>query len=1008
MAETTFISNTGIQFIHFKSKVEIDKLRQIKFVYFEDVDLNRKRFWLEELISLKDLDCYIRKRDVSKVIINNGTAAPTYNLVDTKTFNEGQAQVFEIGNIQQVFRNLEGKWLPLPVFKNNSINQDFFGPTDWVRMMIKSIDKENIEIVLAIDTSLAKNDQETSSPMLSENPQENKFKLCDNEDLVMAYFDPLTDCQWVEDYIRGFFKFEEGDSQTKHIASYVYLLRFLRILDDFPSIQLLSDNAGLIDVDMSIDVGNSNTCALLFENPNDIRFNLNKVKQLEIIDLSEATKKYDRSFSTRLVFKQPDFGNQISALNQFGKFKWSSFVRIGDEAERLINNADLDLGIRVESKSYHSSPKRYLWDTQASDSDWNFFEEDSDIPRSVFLSGLSEQLKSDGSLCIDGVFGTNAKFSRKSLMTFVFLELITQANRQINSFEFRTSHGNSNSKRRLKRLLISCPTAMIREEQIALRQCAEDALILFQNFQKVLRNDLKNLNFDVSNVEIIPAVKDLKYDLSQLERRVDWTYDEATASQFLYLYGAIRHKFDGNTELFFKLYGKPPILANEGKKNLTIGSLDIGAGTTDLMICNYTYDFKDSTTIIPDPVYWESFSYAGDDLLKHIIQEIIIEGKQKESDQDHCSGVIYNHGLNHGIDEMTSKINGFFGRNTAKVDHKAKLMRISFLNQIGIPIAMKYLAIANKEESYSETLSFNEIFNENRPNIHLLNYFERHFNFKFQDLIWNLNPQKINQIIQASFSKLLEQIAKIMHLHGCDIVLLSGRPFSLYSLESQLMKFHPVNPNRLINLNKYWIGKWFPFSDNNGNINDPKTVVTVGSLLAMMGGKIFKLDNFRINVEQLKLKLNSTANYIGNWENNVIRKSFMNIEEDEADFMVYDLPFHIGFKNINSSNYPSRHLYSLQFNNKNIREQLGLQLHVDSTSITDKVEDRKNNLRAKLPYQIKIRREFDRDKEKIKIDFMLDKNSDDLTKSNFELKLQTLEYENGYWLDSGEFNLSID
>ena len=98
----------------------------------------------------------------------------------------------------------------------------------------------------------------------------------------------------------------------------------------------------------------------------------------------------------------------------------------------------------------------------------------------------------------------------------------------------------------------------------------------------------------------------------------------------------------------------------------------------------------------------------------------------------------------------------------------------------------------------------------------------------------------------------------------------------------------------------------------------------------------------------------------------------------------------------------------MEFNNKNIREQLGLQLHVDSTSIIDKVEDRKNNLRGKLPYQIKIRREFDRDKEKIKIDFMLDKNLDDLTKSNFELKLQTLEYENGYWLDSGEFNLSID
>ena len=43
MAETTFISNTGIQFIHFKCKIEIDKLRQIKLVYFEDVDFGKRK-----------------------------------------------------------------------------------------------------------------------------------------------------------------------------------------------------------------------------------------------------------------------------------------------------------------------------------------------------------------------------------------------------------------------------------------------------------------------------------------------------------------------------------------------------------------------------------------------------------------------------------------------------------------------------------------------------------------------------------------------------------------------------------------------------------------------------------------------------------------------------------------------------------------------------------------------------------------------------------------------------
>ena len=32
----------------------------------------------------------------------------------------------------------------------------------------------------------------------------------------------------------------------------------------------------------------------------------------------------------------------------------------------------------------------------------------------------------------------------------------------------------------------------------------------------------------------------------------------------------------------------------------------------------------------------------------------------------------------------------------------------------------------------------------------------------------------------------------------------------------------------------------------------------------------------------------------------------------------------------------------------------------------------------------------------------------DISKMNFELKLQSLPNESGYWLDSGEFNLSID
>jgi len=613
MAEKTLIANTGIQLIHLRTKIDTEKLRSQKFVYFEDVDLNRKRFWLEELVHISETDTYSRKTDLVNlgVLDAEGKVKKGAVITGIRQYQEGQAQVYEVGNIRQIFKSFQEKWLPVPFFKHNYINQDFFGPTDWVRIYLKSVSESEVELVLAVDTTLASEADVMHSPELSENPQENKFKLCANEDLVMAYFDPLTDGMWVEDYIRPFFNFEEGESQTIHLASYLFLIRFLKTIDEFPIIHILSDQAGLIDVDLAVDIGNSKTCALLFENPNDIKFNLNKVKQLEFIDISSPLLKHTGSFSTRMVFKDPDFGNEISAINQYKKFKWSSMVRIGEEAERLINSEDLDASIRVESKCYNSSPKRYLWDKEPAESSWNFLDNDSDIPLSVYMPGISEQLKSDGSLCEDNIFGTTSTFSKRSLMTFVFLEIITQANRQINSYDFRTNHGNANSRRRLKRILISCPTAMIKEEQIALRQCANDAFIIFNNFNHIIKNEYDKKSYENNLVEIIPSIKDLKFDQNQLEKRIDWIYDEATAAQILYLYGAIQHKFDSNPDLFFKLYGKPTIKGNQSK-SIVVGSLDIGAGTTDLMICKYTYDYMDSTTLKPDPVYWESFHYAGD------------------------------------------------------------------------------------------------------------------------------------------------------------------------------------------------------------------------------------------------------------------------------------------------------------------------------------------------------------------------------------------------------------
>ena len=1007
MADYTLIANSGIQVIRLTARIEADKLRKQKLVYYEDVDIKRQRFWLEELFLIPDLDAYALKSDLRSrnALDSRGFIKNDADFSGLRLFGDNQSQVFESGNINQVLKSFQNKWLPIPFFKDNNLNTDFFGPTDWARIFIIPGSDNQLNLVLCMDTTTVESPSEIHGPEINENPQENKFSLCKNEDLILHFLDSLLGCQWVEDYLRQFFTPEDGDSQTRHIASYLYLLRILKTIEDFPVVQLISDKGGVFDVDMVIDVGNSKTCAMLFENPNDLRFNFNKVKQLELIDLTRPDRVYEESFSTKLVFVKPDFGSKISELNQFNRFKWPSFVRVGKEAERLINMSDLDLSIRQESRSYHSSPKRYLWDSEASEFEWTFLNEDGEVAKSAFIHGISEQLKSDGSLCTDGIFGTKSCFSKQSLMTFVFLEIITQATRQINSFEFRSNHGDTNSKRRLKRILISCPTAMIKEEQIALRKAADDAVVLFNNFHKIIKNNTRDLTFENSLVEVIPSAADLKLDLTQIERKKDWVYDEATSAQLLYLFSAINHKFDGNAELFFNLYGKG---GNGRNKKLTIGSIDIGAGTSDLMICNYDYSYGESVVINPDPVYWESYNYAGDELLKEIIQKVLIEGSPKNDGDSGCAGVIYNYARQIGIKDAAALINGFFGKNNANYGYRARLMRISFINQIGIPLAMRYLEMANKPDSEAKYFTYNELFTKDKTNVALLEYFHKHFGFRFEELTWHLNPARVNEIIEQCFAKSMLQISKLMQLYACDIVVLSGRPFSLKRLELLLRQYMPVSPNRMINLNNYWIGKWYPFSDDFGYIKDPKTIVSVGSLIALAGGRIFKLENFKIDIRLLKEKLNSTARFIGNWKDNTIPKVFLDPEKEQGNFTVYDLPFYIGFKNLNSSNYPARILYTLQFNNQNIRNQLGLHQHINRTSINDEVENRKTKLRAKLPYNVTVNRDFERDPEKIKIEFILDNAGEDLTKSNLELKLQTLGGSDEYWLDSGEFNLMAE
>src|SRR5262249_18961709 len=104
---------------------------------------------------------------------------------------------------------------------------------------------------------------------------------------------------------------------------------------------------------------------------------------------------------------------------------------------------------------------------------------------------------------------------------------------------------------------------------------------------------------------------------------IEIRWDEATCVQLVWLYGEIGRKFAGNVEAFLELVGRRRAAPGGAPQpSLRVASIDIGGGTTDLMIITYTR--VGDHGLRPTPNFREGVRIAGDDVLKLIIERIIL------------------------------------------------------------------------------------------------------------------------------------------------------------------------------------------------------------------------------------------------------------------------------------------------------------------------------------------------------------------------------------------------
>jgi hypothetical protein len=261
--------------------------------------------------------------------------------------------------------------------------------------------------------------------------------------------------------------------------------------------------------------------------------------------------------------------------------------------------------------------------------------------------------------------------------------------------------------------------------------------------------------------------------------------------------------------------------------------------------------------------------------------------------------------------------------------------------------------------------------------------------FDLREVEFPIDLPEIDRTVRSVFLEMLQALGEVVWRYRTDLLLLSGRPSRLPAVRDCLCESGILPPHRIVPLHLYRVGQWYPFRDYQATIADPKTTACVGAMLCLLGEG--QLQNFNFRSDELKPR--STARFFGKLDrNNRLLKAdeyYDDLDLDDPDYELPDTafdfrgPMPLGFRQFPVDWWPSTRLYSLDYANQEIATKLN----------------------PKTPLRIKLKRNTGRDARDV-IDSLLiaaieDREGRSVPNNNMRLRLQTIDNQQGYWLDTG-------
>lgn len=488
---------------------------------------------------------------------------------------------------------LQHRWLPIPYLSPTGS-----GPTNWARAYISSPQTAGGKIVLAFDTAVAKTISDVQ-PSQFDVQQEQLFALPSRCDQWYCFIEQAWVSHWLSSLLPP--PLNHCSPRVPAFIWQAHYINLLKVLAQQVSphpvlLRALQREESAIAVEAIIDVGNTNSCGVLYEAGIEDTHPLAGCSEIVIRDLSCPTNAPCTLFSSEINFSAEPFGDNglSSASGRMDAFQWYSLLRMGPEAERLNSESHTDLHYQGVT-----SPRRYLWDDHPSPFTWfNAPQVDGasyssiDHPFSLLLDDGGGLHTSRADRFRVPVF--KPQFSRATLFTFFIAELLCQIANQINSYDYRQKMNRTTLPRYINRINFTLPvnfTALERKRFQALTQQA---------------------------IDLIRAAQPQFFPLTgHIELVFPW--DEASCGQLVWLWQKL-HEHSISTLL--QRYRHSTL-----NDPLRIALIDVGGGTTDLAITDYyasRHNDDEAQALTPHLIYRQGVSVAGDNILLVIIRQFLL------------------------------------------------------------------------------------------------------------------------------------------------------------------------------------------------------------------------------------------------------------------------------------------------------------------------------------------------------------------------------------------------